>query len=130
MDETGICLYEPEMNRPSMEGKNIYSQVKKKFQAHQSLKKDMLTVFWDLKEPLTIDFFEKGANIKSFCPRIYTCVRVHVIASIYKCIDINTHKETPTHFSLLNNNKRIIYIIIIINIIIIIIMSSRQYRYP
>ena len=33
------------------------SLVKKKFQAQWSVKKVMLAVFWDIKEPIIIDFF-------------------------------------------------------------------------
>ena len=45
------------------------SPEKKKFCAHHSVKKVMLTVFWDIKEGITIDFFEKApaVNIASYC---------------------------------------------------------------
>ena len=36
---------------------NTDSPVKTKFQAQQSVKKVMLTDFWDMKGPITIDFF-------------------------------------------------------------------------
>ena len=37
---------------------------KKKFQTQQSEKKNMLTVFWDMKNPITIDFSWKKCNCK------------------------------------------------------------------
>ena len=37
----------------------------KKFWAEQSVKKVMLTVFWDMKGPITIDFLEKDATVNS-----------------------------------------------------------------
>ena len=55
--------------RQFMEWKHSDSMVKKKFQAQQSIKKIILTVFLDMKEPITIEFFEKGAvvNSASYC---------------------------------------------------------------
>ena len=41
-----------------MEWKNTDSPVKKKFGAQLSLKKVILTVFWDMKGPITIDFLK------------------------------------------------------------------------
>ena len=41
-----------------MKWKHIDSVVKKKFLAQSSAKKVVLTVFCDLKEPVTTDFFE------------------------------------------------------------------------
>ena len=35
-----------------------------KFQAQRSVK-DMLTVFWNMKGSITIDFLEKGATLNS-----------------------------------------------------------------
>ena len=48
-----------------MEWKHIESQVKEEFQVHESVKKVMLAVFWDMKGPLAIDFFKKGATVNS-----------------------------------------------------------------
>ena len=39
--------------------------VKKMFQVQWSLKKVMLTVFWDMKTSMTIDFLEKGKTLNS-----------------------------------------------------------------
>ena len=36
---------------------------KKKFQTLWSIKEVMLKVFWNMKRPITIDFFEKGATV-------------------------------------------------------------------
>ena len=47
-----------------MEWKHIYSSVKKKLQAQQSVKKVMLIVSWDMKGFITIDFLEKYATVK------------------------------------------------------------------
>ena len=50
-----------------MECKLIDSLVKKRLWALRSVKKVMLTVIWDMKRPITIDFLEKGALIANFC---------------------------------------------------------------
>ena len=48
-----------------MEWKHTDSPVKKKrFQVQWSVKKVMLTVFWDMKGRITIDFLEKKLNEK------------------------------------------------------------------
>ena len=47
-----IYIYETEMIRQSMEWKH---------QVQLSVKKVMLTFFWDIKGLITIDFLEKGA---------------------------------------------------------------------
>ena len=44
-----------------MEWKHTDTSVKKKILVKQSIKKIMLTVFWDMKRLITIDFFDKGA---------------------------------------------------------------------
>ena len=38
---------------------------KEKFQVQQSINKVMLTVFWNVKGPTSIDFREKGATVYS-----------------------------------------------------------------
>ena len=45
-----------------MEEKQTDSLVKK-LQVLQSVKKVLLTVFWDMKGPITIDFIEKGTTV-------------------------------------------------------------------
>ena len=52
-----------ELKRWSMKWKHTNSPVKKKSQAQWSEKKIILTVFWDMKGPITIDFFEKGTTV-------------------------------------------------------------------
>ena len=47
------------IKRQSMEWKYTDSLRKKKFWVQQSVKKVILTVFWDIKGFITIDFFEK-----------------------------------------------------------------------
>ena len=56
--------YEPDSKRQSMEEKQRLSG-KEKFQAQQSVKKVILTVFCDMKESMIIDFFEKGATVNN-----------------------------------------------------------------
>ena len=46
-----------------MEWKHTDSLVQKRFWVKQSLKKVMLTVFWDMKEPITIHFLVKCATV-------------------------------------------------------------------
>ena len=60
--ETWIGYYEPEW-------KHINSLVKTKFRVQQAVKKAMLTVFWGMKGPIIIDFFEKAATVNNvfFC---------------------------------------------------------------
>ena len=63
MNQTWICCEKPESKRQSMEWK--HPLVKKKFNTKWSVKKVMLTVFLDMKGPITIDFLEKGATVNS-----------------------------------------------------------------
>ena len=53
------------LKRQYMEWKHMDSLVKKRLQAQQSVKKVMLTVFLDMKKPITIDFIEKCAIVNS-----------------------------------------------------------------
>ena len=46
-----------------MEWKHTYFLVKKKFMAQQLVKKVLLTVFYYMKRPITIDFYEEGATV-------------------------------------------------------------------
>lgn len=64
-DETWVAHYEPECKQQSMQWKHTASPVKKKFRAQRSVKKVMLTVFWDVKGPITISFLEKGTTVNS-----------------------------------------------------------------
>ena len=54
---------EPESKRRSME--YVSSPVKKKFKSQKSLRKVMLTVFWDRNGPITISFLERGNTVNS-----------------------------------------------------------------
>ena len=65
----GFSHNESELKRQSMLRKHTDFFGKKKFRAQQSVKKVMLTVFWDMKGPITIDFLEKGATVNnaSYC---------------------------------------------------------------
>ena len=55
-----------------MELKHTDFQVKKKFCMQLSIKKVMLTEFWDIKRPITIHFLEKSAIVNniSYCQLI------------------------------------------------------------
>ena len=64
-DETWVFHYEPESKRRSMEWKHVSSPVKKKFKSQKSLRKVMLTVFWDRNGPITISFLERGNTVNS-----------------------------------------------------------------
>ena len=57
------------IKKKSIEWKCTDSQVKKKFREQYSVKKVMLTVFWDMKGLITIDFLEKVATVNnaSYC---------------------------------------------------------------
>ena len=54
------CHNNLKLKRQSIVWKHNNSPVKKKFQVQQSVKKVMLSVFWNRKEPIPIDFFENG----------------------------------------------------------------------
>ena len=56
---------EPDSKRRYAEWKHTYSPVKKRFWVQPAVKKKMLTVFWDMKGVITIDFQEKGASVNS-----------------------------------------------------------------
>ena len=53
----------PQVWVKTVKWKHNDSQVKKKFWAKQSVKKVMLTVFYDIKKPITVDFLEKGTTV-------------------------------------------------------------------
>ena len=64
-DETWVFHYEPESKRRSLEWKHVSSPVKKKFKSQKSLRKVILTVFWDRNGPITISFLERGNTVNS-----------------------------------------------------------------
>ena len=59
------AVHRKEPKRLSMKWKRTDIPVKKKLWAQQSVKKVMLTVLWDMKRLITIDFLEKGATENS-----------------------------------------------------------------
>ena len=68
-----------------MELKDTDSLVKKKFRAHQSVKKRILIVFPDLKGPVNIDFIEKYSkekllSIANYLGKIYL---IYLITLVY-----------------------------------------------
>ena len=54
-----------ESKRQSMKWKHTDSPAKKKFQAQQSVEKLMLTIFWNMKRPITTELLEKIPTISS-----------------------------------------------------------------
>ena len=77
-----------------MESKTHWLSGKEKVPQYESLKKIMLIVFWDMKERINIDFFEKGTTVckNSYCfhleqnsPYIYSWV---LISGLISFLDI------------------------------------------
>lgn len=68
-DETWVFHYEPESKQQSLEWKHVTSPVKKKFKSQRTTRKVMLTVFWDKKGPITVDFKSLGTtvNFENYC---------------------------------------------------------------
>ena len=69
------------VKKQSIESKLTDSPVKKKFWSQQSIKKVMLTVFLDIKVPITNDFFEKSATVNAalhcqFLQQLVNCLTV------------------------------------------------------
>ncbi|XP_067929080.1 histone-lysine N-methyltransferase SETMAR-like [Watersipora subatra] len=64
-DETWVAHYEPESKQQSLRWKHPSSCVTKRFRAQRSVKKVMLTVFWDVRGPITISFLEQGTTVNS-----------------------------------------------------------------
>ena len=85
-----------------MEWKQNDSSEKKMLQVQWSVKEVTLTVFWYMKEPITIDFLEKGATVDraAYCQLL--------------------RQNSPSYFFFLS------FFIIIIIIIIILFEFSQQ----
>ncbi|XP_067947100.1 histone-lysine N-methyltransferase SETMAR-like [Watersipora subatra] len=64
-DETWVAHYEPESKQQSLRWKHPSSPVTKKFRVQRSVKKVMLTVFWDVRGPITVSFLEQGTTVNS-----------------------------------------------------------------
>jgi histone-lysine N-methyltransferase SETMAR len=64
-DETCIHHFTPEWKRTSMEWKHPGSRMKKNFNATPSAGKVLMTVFWDARAILLIDFLERGNTINA-----------------------------------------------------------------
>ena len=60
-----VCHNNPESKRQSTDYKDANTPVKKKILGAAISKKTMLTVLWDMKGPITIDFLEKEATVMS-----------------------------------------------------------------
>ena len=72
-----------------MKLKHTDSPVKKKrFHAQLSVKKIILTVFWDIKRSITIDFLEKGASCSQHLKQnssylYYYWLFIYILFTIY-----------------------------------------------
>ena len=62
-DETWIFHYDPESKRESMEWRQRGSAPPQKFKVSRTTKKIMMSVFWDCKGVIHIDYLEKGTTI-------------------------------------------------------------------
>ena len=51
------------VKKQPLERKHTNSLVKKKLQAQQPVKKVMLTIFWNMKGSISINFLEKGGTV-------------------------------------------------------------------
>jgi hypothetical protein len=68
-DETWVLHVTPESKQQSVVWKHPCSPVTKKFRRTPSVGKLMVTVFWDRRGPLLLDFMPRGATINadSYC---------------------------------------------------------------
>ena len=64
-DESWVHHYEPETKRQSMQWRHLGSPSPKKFKLSPSAGKVMITVFWDSRGVLLLDFLPKGETINS-----------------------------------------------------------------
>jgi histone-lysine N-methyltransferase SETMAR len=64
-DESWVHYYEPETKRQSMEWRHDTSPRPKKFKTQASAGKVMVTVFWDIRGVVLVDFLAKGSTINS-----------------------------------------------------------------
>ncbi|XP_048241526.1 uncharacterized protein LOC125374615 [Haliotis rufescens] len=62
-DETWVYHYDPESKRESMKWKHATSPKTKKFKATRSTKKVMMTIFWDSKGVIHIDYLPHGTTM-------------------------------------------------------------------
>ena len=76
---TNRLNYEPELKR--QEWKDTDSPVKKKFRAQLSVKTIIMTIFWDMKELITIALLEKcRTKSASCCPYLQNDPRMYNIS--------------------------------------------------
>jgi hypothetical protein len=62
-DETLIYYYEPESKRQFMEWRHTSSSAKEKSKSAPSVRKLMLTLFWDMNGPILERYQEKGETV-------------------------------------------------------------------
>jgi len=66
MDETWLCLYDPETKQQSMEWRHSGSpRPQKKFRVQKSAGKVLASIFWDQDGMLLIDYLPKGQTINA-----------------------------------------------------------------
>ena len=75
--------------------KNVYSintltlELKKKFHVQWSVKKIMLTIFWHMQGPITIDFFEKGTTVNSaFSCQFFRQNSLYLLNDFHICLKL------------------------------------------
>jgi histone-lysine N-methyltransferase SETMAR len=64
-DETWIHHYEPETKRQRIQLKHTLSLTSNKFKSQSSVRKHMLTVFWDSQGPILQHYLEQGTMVTS-----------------------------------------------------------------
>jgi hypothetical protein len=65
-DNTWVLHFTPESKQQSMVWKHPGSPVTKKFRRTPSIGKLMVTVFWDRRGPLLLDFMPRGVTINAY----------------------------------------------------------------
>ena len=64
-DEIWVRHYDPDSKRQSMEWRHPSSPVQKKFKRQPSIKKVMLTLFWDVHGPILVHFQAHGQTVNN-----------------------------------------------------------------
>ena len=66
--------YEPEIKQLNMKWKHTSSLMEKMFKSARTRGKVMMTVFWDMKGHITVDFLEKDTTMNSgrYCEILYS----------------------------------------------------------
>lgn len=97
-DETWVYLFEPESKRQSLEWKHAKSPTRKKFKASRSVKKVMLTIFWDMKGPILTSFQSDSVNSSTYCDvldQLRTKIRFKRRGMLSKGVILQHDNATP-----------------------------------